>query len=410
MAINYEQALQKLTEIGQQQLLCYYEDLTEEEKQQLLLQIEQTDFSVIDYLDKRQEALCRGKIEPLAAMELTEIEQRKEEFTEKGIAAIKNNKIGAVLLAGGMGTRLGSDSPKGVYNIGETRDIYIFECLIRNLMQVTEQVGNWIHLFVMTSDKNHEETVRFFEEHNYFGYSGEHICFFRQEMAPAVDYDGKVYLEKKCKISTSPNGNGGWFVSLARNGILDKIHEIGIEWLNVFAVDNVLQRIADPCYVGACITSDCMVGAKVVRKATPDEKVGVICLEDGKPSIVEYYELTDEMRHQKDEKGDYAYNFGVILNYLFRVSELEKIMSNKLPLHVVEKKIPYVDADGNTVKPEEPNGYKFEQLVLDMIHDMGSCLPYEVVREREFAPIKNKEGIDSVVTARALLKKNGVTL
>lgn len=148
----------------------------------------------------------------------------------------------------------------------------------------------------------------------------------------------------------------------------------------------------------------------MVRKASPDEKVGVMCLEDGKPSIVEYYELTDEMRHQKDEKGNYVYNFGVILNYLFRVSELERIMSHELPLHRVEKKIAYVDADGKQVKPEQPNGYKFEQLVLDMIHDMGTCLPYEVVREKEFAPIKNKEGIDSVESARALLEQNGVSL
>jgi UDP-N-acetylglucosamine/UDP-N-acetylgalactosamine diphosphorylase len=136
----------------------------------------------------------------------------------------------------------------------------------------------------------------------------------------------------------------------------------------------------------------------------------VICLEDGKPSIVEYYELTDAMRNEKDEHGDYAYNFGVILNYLFRVSELERIMSHKLPLHVVEKKISYVDENGNIVKPEEPNGCKFEQLVLDMIHDMDTCLPFEVVREKEFAPVKNKEGADSVETARALLELNGVVL
>jgi len=262
----------------------------------------------------------------------------------------------------------------------------------------------------MTSDKNHDTTVSFFEEHSYFGYPKEYVRFFQQEMAPAVDYNGKVFLEEKGKISTSPNGNGGWFVSMDRSGILDIVHETGIEWLNVFAVDNVLQNIADPAFVGACEESGCMVGAKVVRKANPDEKVGVMCLEDGKPSIVEYYELTDEMRHQKDENGDYAYNFGVILNYLFRVSELERIMSHELPLHIVEKKIAYINADGNPVKPEEPNGYKFEQLVLDMIHDMETCLPYEVVREKEFAPIKNKEGVDSVESARALLEKNGVTL
>ena len=202
----------------------------------------------------------------------------------------------------------------------------------------------------------------------------------------------------------------GWFVSLARNGLVDKIHEIGIEWLNIFAVDNVLQKIADPVFIGASIDSAVEVGAKVVRKAAPDEKVGVMCLEDGRPSIVEYYELTEQMKEERNEKGEYAYNFGVILNYLFSVSALERIMSRKLCLHIVEKKINYLDENGNEIKPQEPNGYKFEQLVLDMIHELESCLPFEVVREKEFAPIKNATGVDSVETARELLKKNGMVL
>ena len=177
-----------------------------------------------------------------------------------------------------------------------------------------------------------------------------------------------------------------------------------------FAVDNVLQRIADPVFVGATIINNAAVGSKVVRKAARDEKVGVMCLEDGRPSIVEYYELTDELMDAKDANGDPAYNFGVILNYLFRVADLEEIMNNNMPLHIVEKKIPYIDENANLVKPESPNGYKFETLVLDMIHLLDSCLPFEVVRNREFAPIKNKTGVDSVETARELLKENGVEL
>ena len=407
--MNYEQALDKLTKYGQQHLLHFYGELNEEQKQMLLSQIEATDFEVLASLDATH-IMERGKIAPLAAMQLPEIAEKKEMFRKVGLDAIRGDKVGAVLLAGGMGTRLGSDAPKGVYNIGVTKDLYIFECLIRNLLQVTAQAEHMIYLYVMTSDKNHEQTVAFFKEHQYFGYPQDHIFFFMQEMAPAVDHDGKVYLEEKDKIATSPNGNGGWFVSMARSGILDQIHKTGIEWLNVFAVDNVLQKIADPVFVGACIEEQCNVGAKVVAKANPDEKVGVMCLEDGKPSIIEYYELTEEMRQEKNEKGEYVYNYGVILNYLFRVSELERIMSHKLPHHKVEKKIAHIDENGNPVKPEKPNGYKFEQLVLDMIHDMDRCLPFEVVRSQEFAPITNKEGVDSVETARALLVQNGITV
>ena len=229
-------------------------------------------------------------------------------------------------------------------------------------------------------------------------------------MVPAVDFDGNILMESEDSLAMSPNGNGGWFKSMLRAHLDEDIRTRGIEWLNVFAVDNVLQRIADPCFIGATIQKNCVVGSKVVRKNAPDEKVGVMCLEDGRPSIVEYYELTDELMNAKDEKGEPAYNYGVILNYLFKVQDLEKIMAEKMPLHIVEKKIPYLDENGEPVKPEAPNGYKFESLVLDMIHQMDSCLPFEVVRRKEFAPIKNKIGVDSVESARELLTENGVVL
>jgi UDP-N-acetylglucosamine/UDP-N-acetylgalactosamine diphosphorylase len=359
---------------------------------------------------QKEELVKKGVITPLAAMQLDEIEANKESFTKTGLEAIRAGKVGAVLLAGGMGTRLGSEDPKGMYNVGITKELFIFQCLINNLMDVVRQADAWIHLFVMTSDKNDVATRRFLKEKEYFGYNEEYVHFFKQEMAAATDYEGKIYLEEKGKLSTSPNGNGGWFISMQNCGLLDVVHGNGIEWMNVFAVDNVLQRIADPCFVGATIQKNCVVGAKVVRKNAPDEKVGVICLEDGRPSIVEYYELTEELMTAKDEKGEPAYNFGVILNYLFKVNDLENMMASNMPLHIVEKKIPYLDEAGEPVKPESPNGYKFESLVLDMIHQLDSCLPFEVVRNREFAPIKNKTGIDSVESARALLEENGVVL
>ncbi len=408
--MTLEQAKEKLAKYGQIHVLKYYEELTPEEQEALLEQIDATDMSILEACEHKEDLAKKGTITPLAAMQLDEIEADRHEFTETGVEAVRAGKVGAVLLAGGMGTRLGSDNPKGMYNVGITKELYIFECLINNLMDVVKQCDTWVPLFIMTSDKNHEATVSFLKEHDYFGYQAEDIYFFKQEMAAATDYEGKIYLEEKHKLSTSPNGNGGWFISMERSGLLEVVHRRGIQWLNVFSVDNVLQRIADPCFVGATIQKNCVVGSKVVRKTSPDEKVGVMCLEDGRPSIVEYYELTDEMKNAKDEKGDPAYNFGVILNYLFKVENLEKMMEGNMPLHIVEKKIPYLDENGNLVKPEEPNGYKYESLVLDMIHQLDTCLPFEVVRSREFAPIKNKTGVDSVESARALLEENGVIL
>ena len=408
--MNYNEAILKLKEYNQEHILKYYDELSSDEQLELLAQIEATDFSVVAMCTKEDKEVKKGQISPLAAMQLKEIEEKEEEFRTAGLEAIKAGKVGAVLLAGGMGTRLGSDDPKGMYNIGITKDVYIFERLISNLLDVVRESSTWIHLFIMTSDKNHDATVKFFKENDYFGYNEEYVTFFMQEMAPAADYSGKVYMEAKGKIASSPNGNGGWFTSMARWGVLDIIKNAGIEWLNIFAVDNVLQRIADPVFVGATILNNAAVGSKVVKKAAPDEKVGVMCLEDGKPSIVEYYELTTDMMEAKDDNGDPAYNFGVILNYLFKVKDLMDIMNKNMPLHIVEKKIPYIDEDGNFIKPEEPNGYKFETLVLDMIHLLDSCLPFEVIRDKEFAPIKNKTGVDSVESARELLKQNGVEL
>ncbi len=406
----YQDAYKKLEAAGQLHVLAHFDSLTEIQQKNLLKDIELTDFSVLSYLEKREELMKKGEITPLKAMEISEIERGRAWYEELGCRAIRQGQVGAVLLAGGMGTRLGSDEPKGMYDIGLTKPVYIFERIISNLREVVEKACAWVHLFIMTSDKNHERTVSFLAEHDYFGYNPGYIHFFRQEMAPASDYTGKVYMEGKDKIANSPNGNGGWFSSMANGGIMEIVKNNGIEWLNVFAVDNVLQRMADPCFIGATIARGCSSGAKVVKKNAPDEKVGVICLEDGRPSIVEYYDLTDELMNAKDEKGDPAYYFGAILNYLFQVKVLEDTVSKKLPLHIVEKKIPYMDDDGNFIKPEKPNGYKYETLVLDMVHMMDSCLPYEVDRHYEFAPIKNMTGIDSVETARELCRENGIEL
>ena len=405
--MNYTEAFEKLSAYGQTHLLKFYDELSDTERKSLLAQIEETDFSVI-HTDMH--VAKRGVITPISVTELSEISARYSEFSSAGLEEIRAGHVGAVLLAGGMGTRLGSDSPKGMFNIGLTRELYIFECLINNLMDVTRRAGNFIHLFVMTSDRNHDDTVDFFHEKNCFGYDPKFVHFFVQDMAPASDFDGKVYLEEKGKISASPNGNGGWYSSMQKCGMLDIVKSAGIEWLNVFAVDNVLQRIADPAFIGAVKLAHCVVGSKVIRKASPDELVGVMCLEDGKPSIVEYYELSDEMRDAKLPNGEPAYNFGVTLNYLFHVKELDEIVGRSLPLHVVKKKIAHIDSNGNPVAPDQPNGHKYETLILDMIHMLDGCLVFEVDRKREFAPVKNRTGVDSVDSARELLTLNGVML
>lgn len=406
--MEYSEALELCKKHGQEQMLAYYDELDEAGQRNLLGQIETLDFSLFEVLKKEHTGQEKGNISPIEVMETAEIEKRQDEFFDIGCRCIRQGKVGAVLLAGGQGTRLGLDKPKGMLNVGINREYYLFEILISNLMDTVRKTDTYIPLYIMTSEKNHEDTVGFFEDMEYFGYPKKDVFFFTQEMAPSVGFDGKVLMEDRGRISLSPNGNGGWFSSMAKSGALGDAKERGVEWFNVFSVDNVLQRIADPVFIGATIASGLASGSKVIKKVSPEERVGVMCLEDGRPSIVEYYELSDEMRYAVNNAGTLEYGFGVILNYLFRVEDLERIMNNKIPVHVVEKKIPYMDGNKKLVKPEEPNGYKFETLILDLIHLLDSSLPFEVVREKEFAPIKNRTGVDSLESARELLRLNGV--
>lgn len=409
--ITYEEAKKMLADYGQEHILRYYDELSAEEQNSLLVQTEKIDFSILSALDsKNNAALKRGKIEPISAVTAADIARNSEEYRSVGLDAIRSGKVAAVLLAGGQGTRLGFDKPKGMFNVGVTRELYIFECLINNMMKVVSEAGKWIHLCVMTSEKNHDDTVGFFREKNFFGYNADFVHFFVQDMAPSVDFNGRIYMESKSRISSSPNGNGGWFSSLVRSGLLARLKAEGVEWLNVFGVDNVLAKIADPLFIGAIIKSGAQSGSKVVAKTAPEERVGVMCLEDGKPSIVEYYEMSDEMINQRGTDGELAYKYGVILNYLFGISKLEEINKTKMPIHTVNKKIPYMDENGEFITPDKPNGNKFEVLIIDMINQHDSCMPYEVERGKEFAPIKNPDGVDSVISARKLLEDNGVEL
>ena len=395
---------------NQKYIKAMMEKNTTEQNEKLTKRLEEIDFSVLEHIERKETVNERGVFAPLDAVEVSEIEARGAEFKELGLKAIREGKVGAVLLAGGQGTRLGLDRPKGTLNIGVAKELYLFEQLLRNLMDVTDEAGVYVPLYIMTSNINNADTTAFFEEHDYFGYPKDYVKFFVQEMVPACDYEGRIYMESQTEVAMSPNGNGGWFSSMVNAGLLSDIKERGIEWINVFAVDNCLQRIADPMFVGATIAYGCESGAKVVRKAAPDERVGVLCTEDGKPSIAEYYEMTEEMATARKENGDLKYGFGVILNHLFPEKKLAQLPDARMPIHVVEKKIPYMDVDGTFVKPEQPNGYKFETLVLDMVHMMDDCIPYEVVREREFAPIKNLHGVDSLDSARELMKGCGIEL
>ena len=409
-----EQALfERIRKEGQGQILRFWEELTDDQKDSLKKQIEGIDFQMIRASMQQPNLAMESVISPLHTFTCEEQEAEKETDKNLGEEIIRQGKVAALVLAGGQGSRLGYDGPKGTLKVGITKDLYLFGILISNMLDNMKQAGSEkpLHFLVMTSDQNHEATVKFFEEKEYFGYPKDYIHFFRQDMAPALSHEGKILLEDKDRISLAPNGNGGWFSSMQRCGLLDVLKKDGVEWINVFSVDNVLQNIADPVFLGAASSRGIYAGAKVIAKVSPDEKVGAICYRNGRPSVVEYSELTDEMRNAKDQDGNYLYHFGVTLNYIFHLEETEKAARNQLPIHRANKKIVCLNEKGDRFIPDEPNAYKLEYFIFDILEAFDEVLSLECIREDEFAPIKNKEGVDSLDSARALLvKKTGIVL
>ena len=224
--MTYEQALAYLTEHGQEHLLRYYDQLTPEQQAHLLEQIEGLQLERPQFQNRDAAAQKRGSFAPLGAATLEQIAEKSEEYRKIGLRAIREAKVGAVLLAGGQGSRLGFDHPKGMYNMGKTRDLYIFECLIHNLKKVTDEAQAYVPLFIMTSEQNDAETRAFLKEHDYFGYSADNVHFFRQETEPAVDENGKIFMSAPDQIVLSPNGNGGWFSSMQRAGLLELVNSV----------------------------------------------------------------------------------------------------------------------------------------------------------------------------------------
>ena len=405
--MDFEKAVQLLQSYGQEHLLYYYNKLKPPQQEELLENIEKIDFNLFQMLERGDRKL--GELAPADILSIKQIKKHRSSYELAGSAAVRSGKVGCVLLAGGQGTRLGSNTPKGCLNMGINRTLSIFEIQINNLIAACKKTGVFVHLFIMTSEVNDEVTRQFFEENNYFGYDPKKIHFYKQSLAPAISFDGKILMEERYRPVLTPNGNGGWFASLMKAGYGRILTKEGIEWLNVYGVDNVLQKPCDLYFLGATISSGLACGSKVVKKVSPNENVGILCKEDGMPSIVEYYEMPEKLKIRREINGELTFGFGVILNYMFNVEKLRDVNKKKLPYHLAKKKIPCLKGTRHVI-PDEPNGYKIETLAVDLVKLMGGCIGFEVEREKEFAPVKNKTGVDSVESARDMLIRNGVKL
>ena len=303
-------------------------------------------------------------------------------------------------MAGGQGTRLGYTAPKGTFPIID--DISLFEGLSDTIKEAQEEFDAVIPWYLMTSRENNDATVKFFEEHNYFGLNKENVIFFKQGELPMVGTDGKILLDENGMIKLAADGHGGVFESMQKNGVITDMKKRDIQWMFISGVDNVLAKTVDAVLVGLAIEKNALAAGKSVVKSNPKERVGVFCKKNNRPYVIEYTEISDEMAEMLDDNDELLYGESHILCNLFNIKAVEELSKNKLPYHSAFKKAKYTDENGEIVVPTSPNAYKFEAFIFDAFERLDDMVILRVKREEEFAPLKNADGVDSPDTARQL--------
>lgn len=403
---RYEKAKNILKKYNQEQLLMFYDKLIEVKKEELLDQIFNIDFEHINKLyneTKEEKNFCNFKIEPLSYIDKQKLsDNEKDEYEKIGTEYIKNGKYAVVTMAGGQGTRLGHNGPKGTFELDVEPKRPLFTLLSETINEANKKYNVIIPWYIMTSKENNYQTKEFFRRHNYFDMGEENVKFFIQNELPMVDTTGKILVDEEGLVKQAADGHGGIFEAMRKEGIIEDMKKRGIEWIFIAGVDNVLAKMIDPLLTGLAVNKNCLAAGKSVVKSNPKEKVGVFCKKDGKPSVIEYTEITDEMAEAIDNNGELLYGESHILCNLFNIKAVDDISKIKLPYHSAFKKAKYKDNHGVIVVPTEPNAYKFEAFIFDAFEQLSDMAIMRVKREEEFAPVKNAEGVDSPETAKKL--------
>jgi UDP-N-acetylglucosamine/UDP-N-acetylgalactosamine diphosphorylase len=409
---QYEQYAQTLKQHGQAHLLRFWDDLSDALRRELLCDLAEIDLEtcaplVDQYVRNKPPVDLPDQVEPPPILPAAPDADRAETYKrarEAGDQAIRDGKVAAFVVAGGQGTRLGFDGPKGAFPISPIREAVLFQLFAEFLLGIERIYGKRPPWYVMTSPQNHTATMRVFEEHTFFGLSRDDVIFFKQGQMPAFDRDGKILLSEKHRVALSPDGHGGSLTALRRSGALDDMKKRGIEHVSYFQVDNPLVKLVDPLFIGLHTTEGSEMSSKALPKASDQEKVGNFVLADGKLSVIEYSDLPDELATAKNPDGSRKFDAGSIAIHVLERSFIERLTDAssdiRLPWHRAEKKVPYVDGDGNKVTPDEPNAVKLEMFVFDALPLSKDPLVMYTRRDEEFSPVKNAEGVDSAQSAR----------
>lgn len=408
---KYEEIKEILKKNNQEQLLVCYDKLDTEGKEKLLNQISDIDFKQINtlYENTKNNKNTNSKddlIEPIDYVDESKLtEEEYNNYKNVGENIIKTKKLAVLTVAGGQGTRLGFKGPKGKYDIGLDTHESLFELICKPLKEANKKYGVIIPWYIMTSNENNEETVSFFKENNYFGYPEKEVKFFIQGEIPMISEDGKILVNEEGFVKLAADGHGGVFKSMVRSGVLKDLNDRNVDWLVIGPVDNPLINMADPIFLGVTASKNCMAAGKSVVKANPEERVGVFCKRNKKPSVIEYTEISQEMCNLRDKNGELVFGESNVNCNLFNMKRINEVAENELPYHAAHKKADYIDENGKLVVAEKPNAYKYETFIFDAFESMESMAILRVKREEEFAPVKNAEGVDSPATSRELYKK-----
>jgi UDP-N-acetylglucosamine/UDP-N-acetylgalactosamine diphosphorylase len=399
-------------EAGQGHVFRFWDALDAAARRALVAQAARIDLGTLQRLHESTTALAAPgarRLEPVSVERLPDrggSAARRAEAAARGAELLARGRVAVMVVAGGQGTRLGFEGPKGLFPLGPATGRTLFELQAQKIRGARRRSGAAIPWLVMTSDATDAATRSCFAERRFFGLPESDVFFVRQASVPALDFAGRLLLETPGRIAESPNGHGGAFQALADAGALDELERRGITTISYYQVDNPLIQLADPVFLGLHAQTGAEMSAKVVRKIDPMEKVGVLARVDGHVGVVEYTEIDDAHRFATDASGELVYWAGSVAIHALDVAFARRIAADAdrfLPYHASAKKIPFVDAAGATVKPNEPNGHKLERFLFDALPVARHVALLEVAREDEYAPVKNAQGADSPATARGAL-------
>ncbi|MDA1043704.1 MAG: UDPGP type 1 family protein [Verrucomicrobia bacterium] len=393
----------KLAEVGQEHVLKFWDCLAHEEQNHLLGQIEALNVEEIGRMQRMLKSpAASASSEAFTPAPVVDLEGDEHQACwQRGEELLREGRVGVILVAGGQGSRLGFDGPKGAYEIGSQSGATLFEIHAHKIKALAIRYEHPVPFYIMTSESNDAETRSVFERHAYFGLQPENVHFFVQGMWPALDPDGKIILETPGSIFFSPDGHGGTLSALLKKGMVDDMKARGLTTLFYFQVDNPLIEIADPAFIGLHELRGADISLKVCGKRDPDEGLGVVVVRDDVFGMVEYTELTDAQKRKTLSDGQLWLRYGSIAIHVFSLSFLDQEARKNLPLHVAHKKVAFCDAQGKSVTPSEPNAYKFEKFIFDVLPDAQTVVNLVCSREDEFSPVKNASGADSAASCRA---------